>query len=215
MKTCIDCEAEVDDSAFVCPKCGGGNLIQSLSGDDALAALDSYSEMAKSGKHVDRSAELYVAGRHDEAIAELKKALEIAPTNPTAHGNMGAILIAQGKHKEAVPWLEKALELNPGLEGVPAALAQAKADSEKKGGGGCFIATACYDDPDCPEVMALRRFRDQRLLGWRGGRMAVRLYYAASPTLAAWLVRRPRLKAWVRRSLLDRLVARIGRDGSR
>ena len=210
MKKCLECNAEVDDRAYVCPKCGGSTLMGSYSAEDALSMLDALKGQGEATQHVDRSAQLYAQGRLDEAIAELQAALKINPMNPTAHGNMGAVLLKQGKPKEAIPWLEKALELNPNLEGVPAALAQAKsaAGSQKSG---CFIATACYGDPQCPEVNVLRAYRDRCLAPSSFGRLAMRLYYTCSPALASWLARHPRIRAVVRDKVLDPLVRRLGK----
>jgi tetratricopeptide (TPR) repeat protein len=87
---------------------------------------------------VDRSSQLFQAGRYPEAIAELQEALKVNPMNAVAHGNMGCILLKQGKTPEAIPWLEKALQLDPNIEGVPAALAQAKASSQPRKSGGFF-----------------------------------------------------------------------------
>ena len=48
---------------------------------------------------------------------------------------------------------------------------------------GCYIATCVYGSYDCPEVWALRRFRDETLENNRAGRLFISLYYAISPTL--------------------------------
>lgn len=76
---------------------------------------------------------------------------------------------------------------------------------------GCFVATACYGDPDAPEVRLLRRYRDRRLARSSFGRMAIRLYYAVSPSIAVWLAARPLPRAWVRRLLLRPLVLLLTR----
>ena len=49
---------------------------------------------------------------------------------------------------------------------------------------GCYIATAVYGSYDAPEVLVLRRFRDNVLKKSRGGRMFIKIYYALSPGLA-------------------------------
>jgi tetratricopeptide (TPR) repeat protein len=132
MKKCLNCNTHVDDRAHVCPKCGGSTLLGSYSGTEALAMLDAMKDMGKGREHVDRSAQFYAAGRFTEAIRELEAALKVDPMNATAHGNMGAVLLKQGKTGEAIQWLEKALTLNPNLEGVPAALAQARASNQSR-----------------------------------------------------------------------------------
>lgn len=49
---------------------------------------------------------------------------------------------------------------------------------------GCYIVTAVYGSYDAPEVLVLRKFRDNVLKKSRGGRMFIKIYYALSPGLA-------------------------------
>ena len=63
---------------------------------------------------------------------------------------------------------------------------------------GCFIATAVYGDFYAPEVIALRRFRDETLESSVIGRVFISLYYRYSPPVAAFLVKHPRLSALIR-----------------
>jgi len=55
-------------------------------------------------------------------------------------------------------------------------------DTGKK--SGCYIATAVYGSYNCPEVFALRRYRDDYLAKRAWGKAFIRVYYAISPTLA-------------------------------
>jgi hypothetical protein len=83
---------------------------------------------------------------------------------------------------------------------------------KKNGGdtkyGGCYVATAVYGSYNCPEVWALRRFRDQVLQPYAIGRMFVRAYYAISPRLVCkygeerWFAR-------LAKPALDKLVSII------
>ena len=77
---------------------------------------------------------------------------------------------------------------------------------------GCYIATAVYGSYDCPAVWTLRRYRDERLSKTALGRFAIRIYYAASPALAARLGHCKRLSASVRR-MLDGKVSRLHKAG--
>lgn len=68
-------------------------------------------------------------------------------------------------------------------------------DSEDKGkhkdndsGNSCFVATAAYGDRLHPDVITLRRFRDEVLVRYRPGRAFVRFYRLIGPKIA-WMVR--------------------------
>lgn len=76
--------------------------------------------------------------------------------------------------------------------------------------GACFVATVAFDGYDAPEVLILRRFRDERLASSPMGRASIHLYYLLGPHLASLVNRRPRIKRIVR-SLLTRAVRRLDR----
>ena len=48
-------------------------------------------------------------GRHEDAIAECHRAIEIDPDFGNPYNDIGAYLIEQGNLNEAIPWLEKAI----------------------------------------------------------------------------------------------------------
>jgi hypothetical protein len=72
-------------------------------------------------------------------------------------------------------------------------------------GGGCFIATAVYGDYSAPEVMVLRRLRDEVLAESKFGRAFIKVYYKVSPTLADQLRLLPKTSHAIR-VVLNRLV---------
>lgn len=73
---------------------------------------------------------------------------------------------------------------------------------------GCYIATAVYGSYDAPEVMALRRFRDETLKKSVLGRLFIRVYYKFSPPIAERLKNAKRTNSFVR-SILDKWVCKL------
>ena len=74
--------------------------------------------------------------------------------------------------------------------------------TEKKG---CFIATTAFGDSEAPEVLLLRRFRDQVLDCSLGGRAFVSKYYECAPMVSRYIENRP-LAIWVVRNMILRPV---------
>lgn len=72
----------------------------------------------------------------------------------------------------------------------------------------CYIATAVYGSYDAPQVVVLRRFRDEVLSKYFFGRAFIRTYYAMSPPVARRLEKAGRTNRIVRR-MLDRVVRRL------
>jgi len=68
--------------------------------------------------------------------------------------------------------------------------------------GGCFIATAAFDDAQARELQALRAFRDDVLLKSAAGVALVDAYYTVSPPLADAVAERPWLASGVRAMLI-------------
>lgn|GEM_PF-2163410 len=52
---------------------------------------------------------------------------------------------------------------------------------------GCYVATCVYGSYNCPEVWALRRYRDNYLKGVWYGRLFIKGYYAVSPLIVRFL----------------------------
>lgn len=78
--------------------------------------------------------------------------------------------------------------------------------------GGCYVATAVYGSYDCPQVWALRRYRDDVLAKTWCGRVFIRTYYAVSPTLVKWFGHTDWFqKIWKKK--LDRMVANLQANG--
>jgi hypothetical protein len=88
---------------------------------------------------------------------------------------------------------------------------EANASRKRSGDSRCFVATVCYGDENCREVVVLRSFRDRVLLQSRSGRFFVSAYYVLGPVVAQWLQSCPRTRTVVRRVIVDHCVRWIGR----
>jgi len=52
-------------------------------------------------------------GKHEEAIAEIERAIELTPNNADAHTFMGYVLRVSGRNEEAIRYSEQGIRLNP------------------------------------------------------------------------------------------------------
>ncbi len=75
----------------------------------------------------------------------------------------------------------------------------------------CFVVTAAFGE-GAPELAAFRSFRDEVLRKSVLGRGFIRGYYRFGPGVAAWVVRRPRVRAGVR-GVLGVVHGRLKRSG--
>lgn len=75
--------------------------------------------------------------------------------------------------------------------------------------GACFVATACYGNYNAPEVIVLRKFRDDILLKSFFGRMFVKFYYSISPFFATLISNSDTLRNTVRQYLLEPIIRKL------
>lgn len=80
---------------------------------------------------------------------------------------------------------------------------------------GCFIATACYGDYDAPEVIVLRKYRDEVLYQTEAGKIFIKIYYSVSPTFAKVIRQSVYFRNITRRILLKPLISRIEKNTNR
>jgi adenylate cyclase len=81
----------------------------------AVEAIQKALALDKSDHRIHRVlSNLYVMqGKHDDAIASSKRALELCPGGAGAYENLGIALLFACRPSEAIPMLEKAIELDP------------------------------------------------------------------------------------------------------
>jgi hypothetical protein len=73
--------------------------------------------------------------------------------------------------------------------------------TSSNGSSSCFIATACFGDPNNETVLLYRSFRERVLKKTKFGRQLVLLYYKISPSVADYI----KEKAWLKKMIADSL----------
>ena len=81
---------------------------------------------------------------------------------------------------------------------------------ESKSGATCFVASAAYGDPNHPNVIFLRSFREERLKSSAIGRVFISAYWKVGPVLAVPVSKFPILQR-LSRNLIDMAVYIIKR----
>mgnify|MGYP001032213558 FL=1 len=95
--------------------------------------------------------------------------------------------------------------------------AQAKSTAKKvsstisSASDGCYIATMAYGDYDHPQVLELRKFRDDFLSRTILGRSLIKFYYTYSPGLVKVLTGKEHINSIIRRGL-DQFIKTIKND---
>jgi hypothetical protein len=91
--------------------------------------------------------------------------------------------------------------LNGQLETVRQQIRSASSQSSNSGGGACYIATMAYGDYNHPQVVELRRFRDDFLSKTIIGRGFIKVYYKYSPSLVEKLRYNQKINIMIRKGL--------------
>ena len=79
---------------------------------------------------------------------------------------------------------------------------------EKKSEGACYIATCVYGSYNSPEVMILRKYRDNKLSKSIKGRIFVKIYYKISPILVKYFGTNKWFKKFWKK-FLDKLINKL------
>lgn len=72
----------------------------------------------------------------------------------------------------------------------------------------CFIATAATGDGH-PDVVQLRRFRDDILRKSRFGRVLIQVYYGVSPPVASWIAEQQWRQNFVHRFVVSPIASAV------
>jgi len=76
--------------------------------------------------------------------------------------------------------------------------------------GSCYIATAVYNSYDAPEVLCLRKYRDEILSTSILGRLFIKTYYLFSPPVAERLKKTRHINIFVRK-ILDKFIKTLSK----
>ena len=76
---------------------------------------------------------------------------------------------------------------------------------------GCYIATMAYGDYDHPQVICLRKYRDEVMMPSYLGRIFVKVYYFVSPILVFFLKNHKTTNMYIRK-ILDKLIRNISKN---
>ena len=104
-----------------------------------------------------KARELYAAGRDDEALPELRRALTIEPMSAEAYLILGYIHQRRGDLDAAVSALRTAIFWNPRLIEAHIALGRIFLDRGDRAQAMTYAKNALQIDPNNPEAIALQR----------------------------------------------------------
>ena len=127
----------------------------------------------------------------------------------------GTNLSAEDKRASYKPHFDKTLKVNIPSEERLANLNKIAQENKnlfeqnkKTKSEGCYIATAVYGSYDAPEVIVLRKFRDNVLRKSFLGGLFISTYYTISPYIATKLKGRHKINSIIR-GLLDKFILHI------
>jgi tetratricopeptide (TPR) repeat protein len=101
---------------------------------------------------LDDASEYMKKDRYADAVAELRKALEMQPDGDQVHNSLGGALTAQGKVAEAIPHFRKAIEISPDFPDAHNNLANALAGTGNAGEAIAEFQKALELKPDFAEA---------------------------------------------------------------
>jgi tetratricopeptide (TPR) repeat protein len=118
---------------------------------------------------------LQVGGHGDEAVAELKKGIELSPRSPDGYNVYGVYLAREGRLEEAIVQMQKAVELSPHSaefrynlgralaaagrfpEALPNFEAATEITGHKEPGTMQMLAAMCFETGDIQRAIATAR----------------------------------------------------------
>lgn len=125
----------------------------------------------------------------------------------TSYGVNGAYI-----REKVVEALTKPMERKHHFDKTEAESLPKEETAKKPAKKGCYVATCVYGSYDCPQVWALRRYRDEWLdTTWRG-KAFIKMYYAMSPIAVKWFGGFSGFRTFAKR-ILDKKVQKLMENG--
>jgi superkiller protein 3 len=97
-------------------------------------------------EHYDRGLALFDKGRHEQAVREYERAVQLFPSLAAAHNNMGSALFTLARYEEAAAAFRRAAEIEPryGQAHLNLAFVYAKLGREREAGEALASATRAF-----------------------------------------------------------------------
>ncbi len=115
MNVCFSCQSKGSAVSTSCPTRGNAETF-SANGPQWFQVLQAHVIAVQSN---DRAVQWFREGRLDDALAELRRGLEISPQYATGHSNLGFLHLRKGQFEQAVACLLQALEVDPQHQDAP------------------------------------------------------------------------------------------------
>ena len=151
-----------------------------------------------------------VDGRGNKAVLEEIRGGKARPPIRTSPSARTPTPVPVSKNQAILEAMKGSSPASASAGRIPPQGGQVGVPPQKGGGGLCFVATAAFGDPDHPDVVFLRRFRDEILSQHRAGRGFIAAYSQIGPRLARFVIKRRALRS-ASRSTLAVIVAGLHR----
>jgi hypothetical protein len=114
-KACLACRRQFNALLIICPTCGSDQATIADSPEWLMLVQGHVTTVQANG----RAVRLFREGRLDDAIAELRRGLEVNSQYATGHSNLGFLYLRKGQLDHAVECLLRALEVDPQHRDAP------------------------------------------------------------------------------------------------
>ena len=186
-----------------------------MSSDKKTVVSSSSKKLHNSGLEAGSLITQSVASLDAEQVAELRKraaeeALRLEVKQREQNIDYVAGKKAAEDHIETFDNLDKRGKLNRQVVRSEINTGAGRMNIESKSGATCFVASTAFGDPNHPDVVYLRRFRDEWLSKRHLGRIFISFYWKLGPKLARMIEPSPRIKRMAKR-MIQALVLHIKR----